>query len=289
MTEDPKPAVPPEAPKLYRLPEPKPFFQSPEFKRILLFGILAVALIGVVVQIEWNKRKLAAEKTKDLEDWQRKQEAVSAKPQSGQATGPGGAVLWDNILATQVDDAPLDDVVSDRGFKYLIRHLANMKPGEDLGAAIPFNYTEFLMNPAQYRGRVVSLSGLMNKVYPNIRLESNQGDFDSVYRLYIVHLSGTEGFVVDVLDRPDGLDRRDPIECKAIYVRTHSYENEKGQKVRVPYFVARGVKELDRGTVTRTWTKGTTITISSVCAALVIIIVLAGRQRRPKAPVKSAA
>lgn len=250
-------------------------------RKIVLMALAAVGLVALMIQMDLNRRKMAEALKEDEKRWKEKQEAVRSQPGTGQATGTGGEVLWDNMLAGEKDDEPLDNLAEDKGYKYLIRHLANMKAEETLGPGTKFDYVELLKNPAQNRGKVVSLSGLINKVYSNIRLESNQGPYDAVYRLYLVDLSGTEGFVLDVLDRPDGIDRRDPVASEGIFLRTLKYENEKGQAVRVPVFVAKSIRKLPRGTVHRTWSTEMIVGAVTVSVILVGIIVIAGRQ--PKA------
>ncbi|MBI2921235.1 MAG: hypothetical protein HYY18_09155 [Planctomycetes bacterium] len=242
----------------------------------------ALALVAFMFQMEWNRRRMAKDVEKSNEEWKRKQEAVKATPPGTGQVEPGAEVLWDNMLAGERDDAPLDDLQSDKGYKYLIRHLANLKPGEGLGHSIPFDYAELLKNPNKWRGKVVSLSGLTNKIQSNIRLESNQGHYDAVYRLYLVDLSGTEGFILDVLDRPDGVERRDPVEAEGIFLRTHKYLTEKGQEVRVPVFVARSVREVSRGTVHRTWSTEMTVGVVTVSVMLVLVITIAGISGRKK-------
>jgi len=289
--EKPEAAVPPHAapgagghpwiPRGSRVIKPVPFFASPEFRRIVLLILVALGGLAVVLQVRWNKARYAEDLRKDEEDWKRRQEALKAAPQPGQVT-EGGVVLWDNMLAQEKDDEPLEGVVADRGYKRLIQHLANWKPGESLGQVEAFDYLDLLKNPAHHRGKTVSLYGLVNKVYSNIRLESNQGSFDCVYRLYLVDLSGTQACIVDVLERPDGIDERTPVQCDGIFIRTHKYETVKGQTARVPFFVARAVRKLDRGPRPTLWTKETAIVVVGICVMLVAVIFLTGRASRPK-------
>jgi hypothetical protein len=261
---------------------PRPFLYSAEFKRIVFFMFLAVAMLGVVFQIEWNKKRVQADVEEDRRKWKEQQDALAS---SGPGEQPaGGTVVWDNMLADEKDEAPLDDVTSDKGYKYLIRHLANLKPGEGLGKPVPFDYVDLVKNPAKNRGRVVSLAGLTNKIASNIRLESNQGPFDSVYRLYVVNLAGTQSFIVDVLERPDGLERRDALETEGIFIRTHKYENERGHPVEVPFFVARAVKPLKRETVHREWSRELAVAVGVIALAIVVVVAVAGRQRQKPKP-----
>lgn len=284
MTE-PKPTPPPAAPiNLARKAEidqikarynaRNAFSTVSEVKRLVIFALLALCGVAVVAQYHWNKRRNQEVLRKDQEAWEKRQEALKAGPQPGVA---GAEVKWDNMLAEEKDDSPLDDVVSDKGFKYLVRHIANFKPGEGLKADEQFDYVDILQNPAKHRGNVVSLSGLVNKVYSNIRLESNQGPYDSVYRLYLVDLSGTRGCIVDVLERPDGIDLRQSVEADGVFIRTHKYETKDGQFVRVPYFLAQRVTKVQRTETSGIWSPGVLIGVIAGCVVLVAAVFLMGR------------
>ncbi len=255
------------------------FSTAGEMKRLFIFAIMALAGVAVVLQFKWNAIKMQEDLKRDKEAWERRQEALKAGPQPGVA---GAQVKWDNMLAEEKDDSPLDDVVTDKGFKYLVRHIANLKPGEGLKPEESFDYVDFLKNPANHRGNVVSLSGLVNKVYSNIRLESNQGPYDSVYRLYLVDLSGTQGCIVDVLERPDGIDLRQSIEADGVFIRTHKYETTKGQFVRVPYFLAQRVTKIQRSQSHSIWSPAVTIGVVGACVVLVVVVFLMGRSGGPK-------
>ncbi|KAF0241788.1 MAG: hypothetical protein FD180_4258 [Planctomycetota bacterium] len=250
-----------------------------EMKRLFLFILITLGGISAVLQYQWNKLKNQKEIEADNERWKKRMEAQSAGPQPGV---PGGVVKWDNMLAEQKDDAPLDDVVSDKGFKYLVRHIANLKAGEGLKPEERMDYVELLQNPSAHRGNVVSLSGLLNKAFWNIRLESNQGPYDSVYRLYLVDLGGRESFIVDVLERPDGIDERSPVEADGIFIRTHKYETIKGQTARVPYFLAQRVTKIPRTASRSIWSPAVTIGVVAACVVLVAVVFLMGRAGGPK-------
>ncbi|MEK7469718.1 MAG: hypothetical protein AAB074_20285 [Planctomycetota bacterium] len=286
MTE-PKPTPPPAAaPQKAALEQIKArylagsaFSTASEMKRLFLFILLALCGITAVLQFQWNKLKNQKAIAEDNERWKKRAEAMKAGPQPGV---PGGEVKWDNMLAEQKDDAPLDDMVSDKGFKYLVRHIANLKPGEGLKPEEQMDYVDLLQNPAAHRGNVVSLSGLLNKAFWNIRLESNQGPYDSVYRLYLVGLGGQESCIVDVLERPDGIDERNAVEADGIFIRTHKYETIKGQSVRVPYFLAQRVVKVERTKSQSIWTPAVTIGVVAACVVLVAVILLMGRTGGPK-------
>jgi hypothetical protein len=256
--------------------DPMASFWVKEVKFLVIMLVVVAAMVAAVAQYRWNQIQNQREVEEKNRQHEERRKAQSAAPQPGQVT-PEGVVLWDNMLAQEVDDAPLDDVVADRGFKYLIRHLANMKVGEALGASEDFDDEDLLKNPAHHRGRVVSLYGLVNKVYTNIRLETNQGPFDSVYRIYLADLSGRWGAIVDVLDRPDGIDERSAVECEAIFVRTVKYETANGRSARVPYFVARGVRQAQRPAGRTIWNTKVALAVGGVALAVVLLIFLTGR------------
>lgn len=264
------------------------FSTAGELKRLFLFVILGLSGVAMVGQFQWNRMKAAETIRLDNEREARRLEAIKAPPQPGAGTGAENEVVkWDNMLAEEKDDAPIDDMVSDKGFKYIVRHISNLKPGEGLKPEENFDYTDLLKNPALHRGNVVSLSLLVNKVYSYIRLESNQGPYDSVYRLYLVDLAGKQGAIVDVLDRPDGIAERNAVECDAVFVRTMKYETDKadkeGSKIRrVPYFVAQKVTKVPRAASATMWTPTVTVTVVAACAVLVAGIFLVGRTSRPK-------
>lgn len=260
--------------------KPVPFLLSPEFKRMLLFVVAVMALGGAWLQHQWDKVKMKQELEKDRLAWEEKQKAVQAPPQPG-AGSEGAVVRWDNMLAQEVDDASLDDVVTDRGFQAIVRHLAHQKEGEGLKPDGDFDYVELLRNPAKHRGTVVSLSGLVNKVYSNIRLESNQGPYDCVYRLYLVDLSGTEGAIVDVLVRPDGIEERQGVEAEAVFIRTHKYESKDGKPVRVPYLIAKEVRKIQRQGRGSIWSVKTTVIVIASLSVLALLILLSGRSGKP--------
>ena len=286
MTE-PKPTTPPAAASQKAAMEQiktrylagNAFSTTSEIKRLFLFILLALCGITAVLQFQWNKLKNQKEIAADSERWRKRSEAMKAGPQPGV---PGGEVKWDNMLAEQKDDAPLDDMVSDKGFKYLVRHLANLKPGEVLKPEERMDYVDLLQNPAEHRGNVVSLSGLMNKAFWNIRLESNQGPYDSVYRLYLVGLGGQESCIVDVLERPDGIEQKNAVEADGIFIRTHKYETIKGQWVRVPYFLAQRVTKVERTKSPSIWSPAVMIGVIAACVVLVAVIFLMGRTGGPK-------
>lgn len=292
MTE-PKPTPPPAAPNdpkrkaeidqiKARYMAGNQFSTVGEMKRLFLFVIIALAGVAAVLQFQWNKMRNAKQIAEDNERWKKRVEAMKAGPQPGV---PGGTVKWDNMLAEQKDDAPLDDIVTDKGFKYLVRHIANLKPGEGLKPEERMDavsYNDILQNPAAHRGNVVSLSGLMNKAFWNIRLESNQGPYDSVYRLYLVDLAGSESFIVDVLERPDGIDQKNAVEADGIFIRTHKYETIKGQTARVPYFLAQRVTKVARTKSPSIWSPAVTIGVIAACVVLVAVVFLMGRTGGPK-------
>lgn len=274
--EPPKPNKPEIAQIKARYASRNAFSTVGELKRLFLFAIIALAGVATILEFQRQKLRNQQEIQDDHERWKKRQEALKASPQPGQGS-EGGAVKWDNMLAEEKDDSPLDDVVTDKGFKYLVRHLANMKPGEVLRPEEGFDYVDLLQNPAKHRGNVVSLSGLVNKVYSNIRLESNQGPYDSVYRLYLVDLSGTQACIVDVLERPDGIDVRQAVEADAIFIRTHKYETANGQTARVPYFLAQKVTKIVRSKSHTIWSPAVTIAVVGGCLVLVAAVFFLGR------------
>ncbi|MCE9583508.1 MAG: hypothetical protein K8T20_13565 [Planctomycetes bacterium] len=265
-----------------------------EAKRLFLIAMIVLTGIAVFFEVKRRKAQDAQEIQADLEKWEKLQAAIKAGPQPG-AGVEGGNIKWDNMLAEEQDDSSLDDVVNDRGFKYLVRHIANLKPGEGLKPEERFDYAELLTNPALHRGNVVSLSGIVNKEFWNIKLESNQGAYTDVHRLYLVDLSGTQGCIVDVLERPDGIGERTSVETDAVFIKTHKYEtqdtkNSKGQVVRVPYFLAQRVTKIKRGPGQSIWTPMVTAGVIGACVVLVVAIFLMGRsggQKRKNSEVTS--
>jgi hypothetical protein len=143
------------------------------------------------------------------------------------------------VLSNVQDHTPLnDELVSEQGYQEVLDYLKNTKPQELKESGNHLDYNDYFTDPKKFRGEIMSLSGLIIQT-DQIRLSKPvSADTNFIYRTFLVDPSGTEGYVIDLVKKPDNFTlRRDLVKTKGVFYKIVSYESRKGKVKEVPLFL----------------------------------------------------
>jgi len=141
------------------------------------------------------------------------------------------------------------------------------------------------------RGQTVKILALFLQSNP-IRIDAAPGGVQFIHRTYLSDLSGSEGFVVDLLEPPGELATRTLVGMEAVFFKLGTYEGKKGP-VQAPLFLGKSLR-----TVKERMAEGPVASMSGgvmigvALATLVVMIVLTSlmfRKSKPPAPKSPAA
>jgi len=205
-----------------------PVWATKGFRRFVLALVMVPAVLAVLVfQIgpALNERPVRQEK------------AVTStfvpKPRAG-----GDMVKYEGVLDKVKDGSPIDD--QDEPYQYLVRSLSRMDAVQMAKEAKTVEYKYYSKMPVEMRVETVKILALFLQSNP-IRVDAAPGGVKFIHRTYLVSdVSGTEGFVVDLLEPPGDLPHRSLVAMDAVFLKLGMYEGKKGP-VQAPLFLGKSL------------------------------------------------
>jgi len=207
-----------------------PWWATRETRRFILFGVLGLAVIGVIIFDIGPK--LTQRPTKvDKHD----PNAFVPQPLT---PGSSATVRFEGVLTKAKDGTPIDD--QDEPYQYLIRSLSRMDAALVAKDAKTVEYKYYSKMPVEMRGETVKILALFLTSNP-IRIDAAPGGVKFIHRTYLMDLRGDEGYVVDLLEAPPDLPQRALVAMDAVFLKLGSYESKRGT-VQAPLFVGKSLR-----------------------------------------------
>jgi len=207
-----------------------PFWATKNFRLLLGAGIMGLAVMGVMVfQIgpALNERAVRQKKVDP--------NAYVPKPA---VPGEAREVKYEGVLDTVKDGSSIDD--QEQPYQYLVRALSRMDAAQLTKDAKTVDYPYYAKMPVEMRGQTVKILALFLQSNP-IRVDAAPGGVQFIHRTYLSDLSGSEGFVVDLLEPPGELAQRTLVGMEAVFFKLGTYEGKKGP-VQAPLFLGKGLR-----------------------------------------------
>jgi hypothetical protein len=258
-------------------------------RRIYVFGVLMLALLGLLLWIQLSgdggiPTAQPAERTtrapapidpEALAEMRAQRRArLAADPNSPYTDAENGS---------EFAETP--------GYRKLMSSFLDHAPASASNDPPPFlDYQLALSAPELLQGERVRARGLMIDVWP-LRLQQPLWERSDVFRGFLAAADGTDWVAFDVLEFPHGAARvHDAVELEGVFYRTVSYEAKNGEKRTVPYLLARKLTVLDSATTPSSFLRGNSGVFLWVLGAGVlwfafrIVQILRRRQRSAAAP-----
>jgi len=256
-----------------------PFWATRGFKFLVVSGVMAVALLAVLV---FEIGPLMMGRVKPSEKTAKHSGPRAFVPRQTAELPPGEMLPFEGMLQKSKDGTPLDltEGTATEPYLYLVRTLAKVD-GSSLSKDFKWvDYPLFGQVPDQIRGLSVRVEGLFLTSNP-IRLEKEVNGIEWVYRTYLSDMSGQEGYVVDLLDRPsEKLKKRTPIGTDAVFLKLGTYEGNKGQ-VQAPFLVGKSLRVMHESAGTQASNAGTLVVGLAVGAVLLALYLTQRNWSRP--------
>ncbi|MBV8879321.1 MAG: hypothetical protein JO332_05130 [Planctomycetaceae bacterium] len=214
-------------PPNYRPPQ----WATREFRRLLLVGIMGCAVIGVLVfdiAPKFSEKPVKAVKAQGPDAY---------VPQAA-APGEVRPVKYEGVLEKVKDGTSIDD--QDESYQYLVRALSRMEPAHLAKEAKSVDYPYYSKLSGELRGQTAKVLALFLQSNP-IRIDGAPGGVNFIHRTYLMDLSGTEGYVVDLLEAPGDLEPRTLVGMDAVFLKLGTYESKRGS-VQAPLFVGKSLR-----------------------------------------------
>jgi len=207
-----------------------PFWATRDFRFLIIVVVMALSVVGVLVfeigPLLQARGKPLVRKA-DPNGWIPPKEGEGARE-----------VRFDGVLAKVKDATPVG--APEDPYASLIRSLSKSDPESFAREAKPVDYALYSRMPDALRGVTVRLKALFLDSRP-LRLPKAEGEVEWIYRTYLVDPSGKEGYVVDLIDCPPPLSRRDLVTTEAVFYKLGTYEGNTGV-VQAPYLVGRNMR-----------------------------------------------
>jgi hypothetical protein len=207
-----------------------PFWATRNFRLLLIFGVMGLAVMGVMVfQIGPALNQKAV---------RRKQADSNAFVPKPASPGEARAVKYEGVLEQAKDGSSIDD--QEQPYQYLIRALSRMDAAQLSKDAKSVDYSYYAKMPVEMRGETVKILALFLQSNP-IRVDGAPGGVQFIHRTYLADLSGTEGYVVDLLEPPGELASRTLVGLEAVFFKLGTYEGKRGP-VQAPLFLGKSLR-----------------------------------------------
>jgi hypothetical protein len=245
----------------------KPALSTPGSRRLLLVGIVAaVALVVLIVDIGPKLRDIMEHRKVAKEPVKMTGADVFVPRPEGAA--PPALLPYEGMPAKAKDGTPLD--LNEEPYLYLLGNLKSVDGQALARDAKRVDYSLFGKVPEQLKGQSVKMMGLLLQSNP-IRLEKPVKGVEWIYRTYLVtDMSGQEGFVIDLLDKPPTLERKAVVRANVVFLKLGTYEGQKGQ-VQTPFFVGKNLSIVHEAAGGEASNAGTLLVVIAVAALLGVV------------------
>lgn len=174
------------------------------------------------------------------------------------------------------------------GFLKLLEVVAKYSPEEvDERARLEFDYDAVMKDPDALRGEFVRARGVIMQAPQAVKLRQPVLGREDFYRGFMT--DDTNFYVVDMLDRPAGMEAQRTFDLTGVFYRTVSYVGGDNQRKVLPLLIVRDMKrvEADPEPTWRTWMSEHVVLILAGMAVLVfggrLLFSLVLANRRPQA------
>lgn len=154
-----------------------------------------------------------------------------------------GARIFHGALEDVADFTTLKALDEEPDYRLLVDHALGLDEAGLRGQSEgELDYRTYLKHAPELRGRVFRVSGVaVADVAPERLAEPVRGRED-VYRLYLMALEGPGGYVCDLVERPERIEKTDKVELEGLFYKVLRYENTRGESRDAPLFIARTVR-----------------------------------------------
>jgi len=209
-----------------------PFWATRNFRLLLLFGVMGLAVMGVMVFQIGPALSQRASRVKPVDP--------NAFVPKSVVAGEPREVKYEGVLDKVKDGSSIDD--QEQPYQYMIRALSRMDAAQLTKDAKNVDYSYYSKMPVEMRGQTVKIRALFRQSNP-IRVDGAPGGVNFIHRTYLTDMSGDEGYVVDLLEPPGELASRSVVAMEAVFFKLGTYEGKKGP-VQAPLFLGKGLYTL---------------------------------------------
>lgn len=256
-----------------------PFWATRDFRLLVIGVVMGLAVISIMVfdiAPKLTERPGKAAKAVDPN-------AFVPKPA---VAGAPVEMKFEGMLDKVKDGTPLDD--QDAAYQYLVRSLSRMDAAQIAKDAKSVEYQYYSKMPVEMRGQTVKIMGLFLRSNP-IRVDAAPGGVNFIHRTYLVSdVSGSEGYVVDLLEPPGDVADRALVKMDGVFMKLGTYEGMKGA-VQAPLFVGKSlhlVKEprMAADVMSRMSTGAILLIAAASMLAILLLTSRIFRKAKPPAP-----
>jgi hypothetical protein len=254
-----------------------PFWATRAFRMLVLVNVLAVSTLAVYIFeiAPMLRRGGAAEKPV------RPPSPDDYVPRGPAAPGEQRPVLFEGMLDKVKDATPIKE--EDEPYNYLLRHVAKSDVEVLTKQAKRVDYGLFSRIAPELRGQTVRVMAMYVFADPIRLFRQPPGGLDRVYRTYLVDVSGTEGYVIDLVDPPPNLERRTLVVAEAIFLKLGTYDGLNGP-VQAPFLLGRTLRPVKEVLKAGSMDVGVVIVavLAVVASAIFTVWIIRGARIRTK-------
>jgi hypothetical protein len=216
--------------------------QAEQIKRIAFLGLMLLVSASLLVfyPMYRSAREHAYRAAGDFTP-----PPSQAAPPPPPSPFPPGAVILDGALKGVADLTSREAVEKEPAYRKVVDHVATLSDAALEGLSEgEIAYSTYLHHAPELRGRVFRVSGIaLGRIDP-LRLPSPVAGHEDVYRLYLVDLDQTGGFVCDLVERPRQFQKGDRVRLEGMFLKLVRYPNLRNHDRDAPLLVARTVREI---------------------------------------------
>jgi hypothetical protein len=250
----------PRQPRFLTPPPPDTLSNSPELRKLALFGgffgLLLIAtlvmkfLIGNSSPPPTQSSQTPSPTPTTTPDSGAPPPTPDATPDVGQAPTPVETTeerqrrvksMFGGALERMTDGADFDQSVA---YLDVVEEVAKSDLKLFHRRASPtFEWDQAMNQPATVRGNYYRLHGVIDGLKP-VKLFHPAGDVEDVYRFVMLLNGSDDPCVVDLVTRPTAHieERADLVDVDAVFLRTVKFESKQNKFVEIPYLIGRTVQ-----------------------------------------------
>jgi hypothetical protein len=266
-----------------------PLWATKEFRLIITVGVMAASVLAVLVfeigpMLNARAVKRAAKALSGPNVFQ------PANPND--PNPPPKEVRFDGFLDRVRDSTPISEL--DEPYYMLVRYLSKVDPDALSKQGKIVSYPLFAKVPGELRGVTVKVEAMFAYTSGPQRFnDKRSGDAGFYSRVYLTDLSGTEGYVLDVLGPLPPLKLHSLVACDAVFYKVATYEGDHGP-VQAPLLLGRNLRIVTERVAPDLMGTGSLIVGVALAVAVVVmymtirIVTKSRSERRVEAPVPKA-
>ena len=266
-------------------PPPEPFYSAPEFRRFAWLAGL-VAILGIGLYLMQASRTEKAESDRHAAARKATEAFLPAHeltPEEIEQRKANLLTKFEGALTDTDNGSPL--VQQTPGFWKLLEVMIKFSPEEvDRRANLEFDYATAMKDPDALRGEFVRARGILIQPLEAVKLARPVLGRTDFYRGVLT--DGDNPFLIDLTERPEGLEDRGVYDVEGVFYRTVTYKANDNSKQTQPLLVVRNMRKVDAATETgwRAWMADNMFSILVGMAILVfggrlVLSIVQGKRR----------